>query len=120
MTRDLFIKNLWLWKCNMPEIEEKPVLDDLAQTEWSPEFERLQRNRLIMGAFRYGRLSIPGKPVYDRIQAAMKRLEEYELTGNDELLVDVATFMLLEFVEGSHPFKHFSAVDDGPHVEVKQ
>ena len=98
---------------------EKVKLFDLKRTEWNYGFEQLQRNRLVMGAFRYGRLSIPGKPVYDRISAAVHRLEEYKMTGNDELLVDVANFMMLEFVEGKHPLKHFASVDDGRHVNEK-
>ena len=102
----------------MPE-EKDTTLAELFASEWSPEFEDLMRNRLVMGAFRYGLIGAKNKPTYNRVTAAIKRLAEYELTGNDELLVDVANFMLLEFVEGVHPFKHFAASDDGPHVEVK-
>ena len=43
-------------------IRERPAprftpadIDRLEQTEWSPEFERLMRNRLIMGALDTGR-----------------------------------------------------------------
>lgn len=100
-------------------LSSEKKLFDLKRTEWNREFEQLQRNRLVMGAFRYGKLSIPGKPVYDRIGASIKRLEEYKMTGNDELLVDVANFMMLEFVEGRHPLKHFTSVDDGEHVNEK-
>jgi len=123
MIREIFVQNLWKWKCGMREQEillnQKILLHDLKRTEWDNGFEQLQRNRLVMGAFRYGRLSIPGKPVYDRISAAIHRLEEYKMTGNDELLVDVANFMMLEFVEGKHPLKHFESIDDGGHVNEK-
>jgi hypothetical protein len=93
-----------------------PSLESLRSSEWSREFETLMRNRLVMGALRYGLLMATGKPKYDRIDSAIKRLRKYQDTGNDEHLVDVANMMLLEFVEGCHPTKHFSSVDDGEHV----
>lgn len=72
----------------------------LRKTEWSEAFETLMRNRLVIGALRYGRMGSTGKPQYDRISAAKKRLARYLETGNVEMLVDVANFMMLEFVEG--------------------
>ena len=121
MNKSFFAHNLWRWKCGIPEKEiKKPInYGDLQKTEWSSEFENLQRNRLIMGAFRYGLISEPGKPTYDRIEAAIKRLRAYQRSGNDELLVDVANFMMLEYIEGVHPEKHFNSVDDGEHVRIK-
>lgn len=92
-----------------------PNMDKLSDTEWSPKFEKYMRNRLIMGAFRYGHLHDPKKPQFDRIVSARKRLELYEKTGNTEYLVDVANMCLLEFEEGTHPSKHFKSMDDGKH-----
>ena len=92
----------------------------LARTEWSDLFEKLMRNRLIMGALRYGLLHAPGKPQYDRIASMIKRLRIYEETGNKERLVDVANLCLLEFEECNHPKAHFSSEDDTDvHVAVK-
>jgi len=88
----------------------------LALTERSAEFERLALNRRIMGALRYGLLGAPGKPRYDRVGDAIRRLREYADTGSLELLVDVANLALLEFVEGKHPKRHWSTKDDGPHT----
>lgn len=85
---------------------------DLAHTEWSHRFERLMRHRLIMGALRYGPLHRPGKPAYDRVAGARKRLAQYAATGNLECLVDVANMALLEFEEGRHPRRHWA-----PHHE---
>lgn len=81
-------------------------------SEWSSEFETFMRNRLIMGALRYGRIGIPNKPQYDRISSMEKRLKAYCETGNKELLVDVANLCLLEFVECHHPKAHFSSLDE--------
>jgi hypothetical protein len=118
----LFIKNLWRWKCGLPEDLIKSEIvsyDDLSKTEWSDEFEGLMKNRLILGALRYGRLKAENKPQYGRIESAFKRLKRYQKTGNKEFLVDVANLMLLEFEECQHPLEHFSSIDDGDHVKIK-
>lgn len=90
-------------------------LDDLRRSEWSPEFERLMRNRLVMGAMRYGLLNDPDKEPWNRAAGIWKRLNEYRATGNTECLVDIANLALLEFEEGQHPQKHFAAAGDGNH-----
>ena len=120
MTSKDFIKNLWRWKCGLPETNTpKPVkIADLQKSEWNHYFEKLMRNRLILGALRYGRLLAPGKPKYDRVGAMINRLNQYRQTGNKEHLVDVANLSLLEFTECHHPRQHFSPIDDGPHVNT--
>lgn len=104
----------------VPKRGHIPSLEVLKKTEWSPVFEQACRYRLIMGGIRYGRLHAPGKKQYDRIIAALKRLQEYQITGNDELLIDVSNFCMLEFEEGNHPLKHFNPVDDGQHVKESE
>jgi hypothetical protein len=94
-------------------------LEELQKSEWSSLFEQLMRNRLIMGAFRYGRLGAEGKPQFDRVAYIRKCLDKYEQTGNLECLVDVANLALVEFVEGKHPKRHFHTEEDGKeHAEV--
>jgi hypothetical protein len=95
----------------------KPSLDELWRTEWSAEFERLMRNRLIMGALRYGRMGAPDKPQYDRTGDIARRVEKFRATGNKELLVDIANLCMCEFVECDHPKAHFRATDDGEHTK---
>lgn len=122
MNQQFFLKNLWRWKCGLPDIEPQKEIHDykaLEESEWSDEFENLMRNRLILGAMRYGKLHAHGKPEYDRIESAHNRLQQYEKTGNIEHLVDVANMMLLEFEEGMHPNKHFKPIDDGIHTKIK-
>lgn len=92
------------------------TLDEIARENWSDEFEGLMRNRLIMGAFRYGPLKAQEKGVYDCIGSIVRRAAKYRATGNDELLVDIANLALVEYVKGAHPKKHFSSIDDGEHV----
>lgn len=118
-----FLHNLWLWKCGLEEVpydapnQQTYDLDELSKTEWSDRFEELMRNRLLMGAFRYGRLHDPNKKTYKRVQDAIRRLTQYLETGNDELLVDAANLCLCEFEVGNHPNKHFESVDDGEHCK---
>ena len=123
MNKQFFLKNLWHWKCGVPEIEPKKEIHNyqaLQKSEWSCRFENLMRNRLVLGAMRYGKLNAPGKPEYDRIESAHNRLKQYEKTGNIEHLVDVANMMLLEFEEGIHPNRHFKPIDDGIHTKIKK
>jgi hypothetical protein len=122
MNRRFFLDNLWRWKVGLPEITGVRELnfDGLKASEWSREFERLMRDRLVVGALRYGLIGAPDKPVYDRLGAIEEKLKEYRLTGNDELLVEIATGAMCEFVEGTHPKKHFAAGDDTKHLEVKR
>ena len=94
-------------------------LKELQASEWSVEFERFMRNRLIMGALRYGRLGAAGKPKYDRMASIRARLNAYEVSGNLELLIDVANLCVCEFVEGTHPLRHWNSTDDGEHVKTR-
>jgi len=96
-------------------IRRLPDLDTLRTTEWCPEFEQLCRNRLVMGAFRYGQFNDPDKWKYDHIRGAEKKLAAYRDTGNLEHLVDVANYALLEFARPSHPQAYFRAEDDHAH-----
>jgi hypothetical protein len=102
----------------LPLTISMPSLPALLASEWSPEFEEYCRNRMVVGAFRYGLLG-KDKPSWARIDSCMDRLLLYLETGNTEHLVDVANLCQLEFVEGQHPAKHFAAHDDGVHVEAR-
>lgn len=121
MSKDIFLRNLWRNSCGLPDEQPPPPvppLRELRETEWSPTFERLMRNRLVMGSLRYGRLRAPGKPSYNRISSVLSKTWEYMRTGNDELLVDVADLCLMEFEEGKHPKKHWKAGDDTAHTPL--
>ena len=121
--RSWYDKHRWRLKHGLPEIEvEGHLLDELRETEWSPMFEKLMRNRLLMGALRYGRMghgNIPkGKPVYDRVTSIEKRLGFFKEDKNLEWLVDISNMCLLIFEEKSIPNSHFSSVDDVYHDEI--
>lgn len=122
MDRADLVANAWRWKCGVQEqphrSAQQPKFNfaELRVSEWSPEFEKKMRNRLIFGAIRYGRMghgSIPkGKPVYDRCASIRARLERFEQTGNAEWLIDIANMALLTYEERVHPRFHFEAVDE--------
>lgn len=112
-------KNRFRLKKGYPERElggSSYLMEELRESEWSPEFEDLMHHRLCFGAIRYGRLHAKGKPKYDRVQSMIKRLVNYRYSGNKEFLVDIANLCLLEFEECDHPKAHFTSIDDGEHV----
>ncbi len=118
--RDLFLNNLWRDMCGLPEIEEPHFdIDKLRETEWSPRFERFMRNRLVVGAFRYGLINAPNKRQWDRMGRIKVECDLYAEDGNLERLVDIANMCLLEFEEGKHPKRHFKALDDQIHTAAK-
>lgn len=82
-------------------------------TQWSPEFERLMRNRLMMGFFRFGGLYVnrPKGITEFHIKYIQDKLDQYEKTKNIEMLVDIANLALVEFVTGDNPKRHFKAED---------
>jgi hypothetical protein len=88
----------------------------LQKTEWSPRFEMLMRNRLLMGALRYGTMEEKRKNAaknrWDLTGAIEEKAKLYEKTGNSEYLVDMANYCLLAFEFDPHPNKHFKALDD--------
>ncbi len=118
--RERYTLNAWRRMTGLAEIAHArlPDVRTLRRSEWSASFERLQRNRLLGGAYRYGRLNAPGKPKYDRVSDIIRRAKLYRATGNDEHLVDVANLAMCEFEEGQHPQKHFTSADDGIHTAV--
>lgn len=117
MTNFEYMRDRLLRACGV--IKNNPVtLDTIRKTQWSVEFERLMRNRLTFGYFRYGPLNNQPKGGFDNIGSIQKRLYKYSQTGNDELLVDIANLCMVEFLNGDHPKKHFKSEDDGEHVRV--
>lgn len=101
--------------------DRKPDFESLRKSEWSVLFEKYQRNRLIMGALRYGLINHGGKSQYNRVDSIRQRLDLYEQTGNQEHLVDISNLCMLEFEEPAHKNAHWKATDEHDyHVEVKE
>jgi hypothetical protein len=115
-----FLYDLWRDIAGLSPMAKPPLptLNVLRQEEWDPAFERLMRNRLLMGCYRYERLWKKRVGQYDLIGSAKQRIAKYEQTGNLEPLVDVANLMLIEFNCSKHPHRHFVSEDDGQHCKV--
>lgn len=121
MTLPWFFRQAWRELTGMPrEDTDQRVsdLDVLRVTQWDEDFERLMRNRLLMGAFRYGPFRSGRQKDYDNIASIHRHAEQYAATGNTEHLVDIANLALVEFVHGQHPSRHFNAIDDGEHTKA--
>lgn len=119
-----FAMDLWRDMCNLPpkkasQVHLLPSIEKLRKTEWSPEFETLMRNRLVMGAFRYETFEDKKQANYDFLGSLFDRYECYVTSGNTEHLIDMANMCLLEFEFGKHPNKHFQALDDTTHTKQK-
>ena len=121
-TKD-FIYDLWCDIANKPEksplnkpLKKIPSLEELKISQWCPELEKLQRNRLIMGAFRYGLLEDQDFNKYDLVLEIKKRLERYIKTKNLEYLVDTNNMCLLQFIKGKRLGQKLKSIDDGEHT----
>lgn len=116
---DWFFRQAWRWACDLPEEKPRaptPDLETLRRTQWSDDFERLMRNRLLMGAFRYGTFEEQSAGrVYNNAASIERHTAAYIATGNAEHLVDIANLALCEFVNPFHANYHFQAIDDGDH-----
>lgn len=97
----------------------RPPLESLVVTEWSTDFETLMRNRLIMGAFRYGTQEQQQHKTIHRIESLRTRLDDYEDTGNMEHLVDFAAIAMAEYIHPKHPKAHWQPADDKHHASME-
>lgn len=73
------------------------------------------RNRLIMGSIRYGRkkgILEKDNFKYDYLSAIKKRLENFEKTNNIELLVDLANYCMLYFIQLEQKGLKLNALDN--------
>ena len=117
--RDHLLVGITTWE-ELANVERQGTLEEMQRTQWSDDFEKHMRTRLIMGRFRYGgNLQTKSDRSYDSIGSAICRLQRYQGIegGNDEDLVDAANLCLVEYCIGAHPNKHFEASDDGEHVQ---
>ena len=94
-------------------------LTELYRARWSPTFERLMRNRLVMGFYRYGEPPFGPGATYDNVGSAISKLGKYLEDGNQENLVDVANLCLCEFLtRACRPDARWCPGDDGEHTEA--
>jgi len=87
----------------------------LRKTQWNTVFERMCRNRLLFGGYRYGELHTESSKSCSSVEDIKLRLDLYTKTGNLEYLVDAANYAMLEFTYSKHKNAHFKSGDDNVH-----
>jgi hypothetical protein len=104
-----YLLALWHDLAGVPFDGQDPALaiDILRRTEWSSDFEQKMRNRMIIGALRYGPAGRPGQYLF----CAGRHIALYEMMDNLEHLVDAANYLMLEYMAPAHAEAHFHAED---------
>lgn len=102
LTREEFFHNAWRWICGLPDKKFYWECDfsyeEIRALQWDDEFEEYCRNRMIMGAFRYGTLPTNrDKDSSHLFQSIKDRLDLFLKTHDLELLVDIANFARVGF-----------------------
>lgn len=85
-------------------------LDEILETEFSEDFVKKMKNRMMTSFYKYGPLE-QNVGTVNEIRSLKERLELYNQTGNTEWLVDVANFAMIEFMYPKHKNAHFRATD---------
>jgi hypothetical protein len=90
-------------------------------SDFSPEFSQLMRNRMRTSYHKYGKWS-KNRSYVDCLKNVQRRWEEYLKTGNTEFLIDAANFCMMEWLLPSHANAHFRATtsDEAPAIQCKE
>ena len=119
LIRDRLLQRAGLWEFpHTDTITLEQLTKEVTKDTWREEFFELMFNRLLMGRLRYGKRNV-GNKKYNYIKSIKDKLALYEATGNSEALVDIGNYALIAFYKDDHPNKHFSALDDKIHADVK-
>lgn len=111
---EAYFLDAWRDLAGLPLVEDS-TWQFLCDTQWSPRFEQLMRNRLIMGSLRYETFAEKRENFnYDCATEAIKRILRYQQDGNKEHLVDAGNMCLLQFEFGPGQFR---PQDDGEHAK---
>lgn len=74
-------------------------MNDILKTEYSEEFDKLRKNRVIVSFFKYGAVRDNyGAGRVDAIGSLELCLEKFKKTGNTEYLVDVANYAMFRYM----------------------
>jgi len=110
-----WIRRGMMRRLNVYRVSDTELNDTVQERIGDPTFTRLRTNRIKMGYLRY---ELYGRnAVYAAIDGAIKRLLEYQSSGNLELLVDAANLVEVEWNNRSvNPGARLVSGDDGEHV----
>lgn len=100
-------------------VDRRPVpsLETIRLSEWSSDFEQLQRNRMVMGAFRYGPVARQDFTQHELTTEIKRRVRRYECTRNLEHLVDAANICMVAYLQGLRHGECLTPTDNGPHTQ---
>jgi hypothetical protein len=73
---------------------------------FNKRFLQMMLNRLVVGHIRYGSPKRAEGPPKEYLKRGEAEIREYKGTGNKEYLINAANYMMLEFMEPSHPGAH--------------
>ena len=114
MTVTEFLRHRLLLAAGLIPKEKAPfegwTYEELRRRECNDNFGEYMDNRIVMGCLRYGKMQSV-KPMFYDLKRARERLDQYEVDGNIEHLIDAANYCRCEFNRGRHPLKHFRAID---------
>jgi hypothetical protein len=117
----MFLNNLWREHAGMKEIDydinHMPALPSLQTSEWSEEFDRLAKNKMVQASFRYGLFNKNNE--YDFIEAMKNKIALYEKTHNLELMVDIRNYAMLEFKKPKYTDAKYWVEDNSEHAPIK-
>ena len=87
-----------------------PSPEEILRTEFSEDFVRYMKNRMVMSYFKYGKVEdARGKVKF--LDDVKKRIDRYLTTGNTEWLIDAANNLMMEFMFPSVEGAHFKATE---------
>lgn len=115
-----FLEDLWRDLAGLPPKEKPkklPPIEELRKSEWCAEYEQYCRNRLVMGAFRYGLIAKQDFSKYDLLQEVKRRIDRFKSSGNLEDLVDAGNMCQLAYIHFKRQGYKFHAKDDGEHTK---
>ena len=117
--RDWYKQNRWRLENGLPERKPGtlPTLEELQETEWNAEFDKLAKGKMVLAAFRYGLLR--NNNAFDFIESMKKKIARYEQTHNLELMVDVRNYAMLEFCKPKYADAYYHNEDDTEHAVLK-
>lgn len=86
------------------------------KSEFSEKFIEQMKDRMNMSYYKYGLIKEAYPHKINAVKSALKRIEKYIETGNGEMLVDAANFLMIESILPAHENYHFVSIpgDGGP------
>lgn len=117
--RAWYDQNRWRLSKGLPERRPGTFFsfEEIQEKVGNSTFEKMRMSRLIMGAYRYGKIGANSK--YDFVEALKNKLQRYEDTHNLEVLLDIANYAMLEFTKPKYSDARFIAEDDTEHAPIK-